>query len=85
MPLPTQRIVLFIGLKCRHGPNIKISFGYVDFTSIKSCSKAVLILICEDITNHVLECKIIRITNVLYTHVTKIRYIYNIYNYLPLL
>lgn len=68
----TQRIVLFMGLKCRHGPNIRMSFGYVVFTSIKSCSKAVLILICEDITNHVLECKIIYITNVLYMHDIKI-------------
>lgn len=66
MPSPTQRIVLFMGLKCRHGPNTRMSFGYVVFTSIKSCSKAVLILICEDITNHIL--KIIYITNVLYTY-----------------
>lgn len=65
---PTQRIVLFMGLKCRHGPNTRMSFGYVVLNSIKSCSKAVLKLICEDITNHILECKIIRITNVLYIY-----------------
>jgi len=36
-----------------------MSFGYVVFISIKSCSNAVLMLICEDITNHILKYKII--------------------------
>lgn len=54
----TQRIVLFIGLKCKQGPNIRKSFEYVVFNSIRSCSKAVLMLICEDIANHTLKCKI---------------------------
>lgn len=55
---PIQRIVLFIGLYCKHGPNTKISFGYVVFTSTRSCSKAVLMLICEDMTSHVLKQEI---------------------------